>query len=64
MRHNRQIIDDSEDVLKSSRLAEELSLCVPLPRNLYPVGLVLRCGVRVDKIDSLLSAQNGNLLQD
>ena len=41
LRHNRQIIDDSEDVLEPSRLAEELSLCVPLPSNLYPVGLVL-----------------------
>ena len=64
LRHNRQIIDNSEDILEPSRLAEELSLSVPLSRDLYPVSLVLRCNIRVNKIYPLLGAQDRNFLQD
>lgn len=41
LRCDRQVVDDAEHILQPSGLAVQLTLCVPLSRNLDAIGLVL-----------------------
>ena len=59
----RQVVNDPEHILQTSRLAIKLSLSISLPGNLNTIGLVLSSQFRIYQPEALMSAKDRNFLK-